>query len=395
MRGGRIFISYRRDDSRADSGRLYDRLSVQFPNRVFRDVASIEPGVEWDEAIAHVLSETDACIVVIGRNWINAQDETGKRRLDDPDDTVRQEVAAVLRRPIRVFPVLVGGATMPVPEELPEDLQPLCRRNAMELTEQHWDQGVQRLSQALDVALASQQQKRSEVNKPVKAAAAPRVAKPASFNVKWAALGAGILVLGAISWVLLSRQPEHVAASYPDARVTASSAGPFVGDWRAVVTTPAQRLDEDLELYPDHSFRFVSENSTVSLGKWQYDQGSNSVEVTDARDLKDGAKYSCDWKSAGAHDSLSGTCHDAQQNSWTVSLSEAPGSVADRSFNIPHIDLSALTIAERAAFSQSLAKQRCGCGMVLLTCLRKHPTCPFKMGLTQTSLAAFLKNARS
>lgn len=383
MRGGRIFISYRRDDSRADSGRLYDRLTVQFPNRVFRDVASIEPGVEWDDAIAHVLSETDACIVVIGRSWLSIQDEAGNRRLYNPDDTVRQEVAAVLRRPIRVFPVLVGGAKMPAAEQLPEDLQPLCRRNAMELTEQHWDEGVQRLSQALDLAIASQQRNRSGSK------------KPASFNPKWAAAAVGIFLVALIAWVVLRRQPDQIGAGTPDARVTTTSATPFVGDWRAVVTTPSQRLDEELELYPDHSLRFVFENTTVGLGKWQSNHESNSVEVLEAHDLNKGAKYSCDWKTAGAKDSLSGVCLDAQRNSWTVSLSAAPGSMADRSFNIPHVDLSALNIAERAALLQALSKERCGCGMTLLTCLRKHPTCPYKAGLTQAALAKFLRDVRS
>src|ERR1022692_2586080 len=108
MRGGRVFISYRRDDSRADSGRLYDRLATYFPGRVFRDMGSIEPGVEWDEAIARVLSQSDACIVVIGKDWLNITDgqsdacivvigkdwlnitdAAGIRRLDDPRDTVR------------------------------------------------------------------------------------------------------------------------------------------------------------------------------------------------------------------------------------------------------------------------------------------------------------------
>ena len=69
MNRGRIFINYRRDDSRADSGRLYDRLASRFPGKVFRDVASLEPGVEWHDAIARVLSQTDACIVVIGKEW--------------------------------------------------------------------------------------------------------------------------------------------------------------------------------------------------------------------------------------------------------------------------------------------------------------------------------------
>ena len=82
-----IFINYRRDDSRADAGRLYDRLDDCYPGRIFRDVGSIGPGVEWQDAIAQVLGTADACIVVIGRNWLSATNSSGKKRLDDPRDT--------------------------------------------------------------------------------------------------------------------------------------------------------------------------------------------------------------------------------------------------------------------------------------------------------------------
>jgi len=61
MKAGKIFINYRREDSRADAGRLYDRLHALYPERVFRDVGSLEPGIEWREAIDKVLSDADAC----------------------------------------------------------------------------------------------------------------------------------------------------------------------------------------------------------------------------------------------------------------------------------------------------------------------------------------------
>jgi hypothetical protein len=153
MARGKIFINYRRDDSRADAGRLYDRLVLRFPGKVFRDVTSLEPGVEWHEAIARVLAEADACIVVIGKDWLKISDASGRRRLDDPRDTVRQELMMALSRKMRVFPVLVGGAKMPQEEELPADLQSLCRRNALEITEQDWDEGFNKLSAVLASSL--------------------------------------------------------------------------------------------------------------------------------------------------------------------------------------------------------------------------------------------------
>src|SRR3954470_24665047 len=119
MKPGKIFINYRREDSRADAGRLYDRLHDRYPSRIFRDVGSLEHGIECREAIDKVLSDSDACIVVIGKNWLNMTDTSGKRRLDDPKDTVRQELQTALTSGMRVFPILVGGAKMPAEEELP------------------------------------------------------------------------------------------------------------------------------------------------------------------------------------------------------------------------------------------------------------------------------------
>jgi hypothetical protein len=153
MAAGKIFINYRREDSRADAGRLYDRLHDLYPTKVFRDVGSLEPGIEWRDAINKVLADSDACMVVIGKNWLTVTDAQGKRRLDDPRDTVREELQTALTSGMRVFPILVGGAKMPAEEELPEALQALARRNALELTEQDWNEDFEKLVSALERAL--------------------------------------------------------------------------------------------------------------------------------------------------------------------------------------------------------------------------------------------------
>jgi hypothetical protein len=153
MKAGKIFINYRREDSRADAGRLYDRLQALYPERVFRDVGSLEPGIEWREAIDKVLGDADACIVVIGKNWLAMPDAAGKRRLDDPKDTVRQELQTALKSGMRVFPILVGGAKMPPEEELPGELQALARRNALEVSEQDWNEDFEKLVRALERTL--------------------------------------------------------------------------------------------------------------------------------------------------------------------------------------------------------------------------------------------------
>jgi TIR domain len=151
---GQIFISYRRDDTSASAGRLYDRLSNYFPsNRIFIDVDNIAPGVDFVEAIEKSVASCDLLISVIGKNWLTSSDDEGKRRLDNPEDFVRLEIGTALRRNIRVIPVLVEGALMPRSIELPDDLKFLARRNAFEISHNRFGSDSERLVAAIRQAL--------------------------------------------------------------------------------------------------------------------------------------------------------------------------------------------------------------------------------------------------
>jgi len=113
-----IFISYRRDDSEGQAGRLYDDLIRQFgEGSVFMDVAGIEPGLDFRKVIDKNVSSCGVLLALIGPGWVDAKDETGRRRLDNPLDFVRLETAAALKRDIPVVPVLVAKARMPRVEQ--------------------------------------------------------------------------------------------------------------------------------------------------------------------------------------------------------------------------------------------------------------------------------------
>ena len=130
-----VFISYRRDDSEGQSGRLYDDLVHRFGDgAVFMDVVGIEAGRDFRKDINKNLASCGVLLAVIGPSWLDAKDETGLRRLDDPMDFVRLETAAALKRDIPVVPVLVRGARMPKPEQLPDDLKELAYRNGLDLS---------------------------------------------------------------------------------------------------------------------------------------------------------------------------------------------------------------------------------------------------------------------
>jgi formylglycine-generating enzyme required for sulfatase activity len=142
----RIFISYRRDDTGGYSLLVFDRLARYFGrDHVFMDIDTIEPGADFVRAIENAVGACDALIALIGKQWLTIRDERGQRRLDVPDDYVRLEIAAALERDIRVIPVLVRGAAVPLVDDLPEPLKLLARRNAISLSDERIDYDLQRL----------------------------------------------------------------------------------------------------------------------------------------------------------------------------------------------------------------------------------------------------------
>lgn len=147
----KVFICYRREETAAHAGRLYDAMVARFGERnVFMDV-DIEPGVDFVERITRVVSGCLVLIVVMGRTWATVADENGSPRLADPDDFVRLEVETGLRSSkVTPIPVLVSGARMPRREDLPSELQPLTRRNALDLSDARWGYDVGRLNARLD-----------------------------------------------------------------------------------------------------------------------------------------------------------------------------------------------------------------------------------------------------
>lgn len=146
---GAIFISYRRDDSQGFAGRLEDDLSEIFGDaRVFRD-REIPAGVDFATHLEARLSEAEVVLVVIGGDWLDAKNSAGERRLGLADDWVRREIERALARDVAVVPVLVGGAAMPWPDQLPSSLRPLAGRQAFSVSDQRWRENVDQLAEQL------------------------------------------------------------------------------------------------------------------------------------------------------------------------------------------------------------------------------------------------------
>jgi hypothetical protein len=152
---GRIFISYRREDTDFPAGWLYERLAGHFGgDQILKDVYSVQLGDDVVEVITTAVGSCDVLLAMIGDRWLTITDTNGRRRLDDPDDFVRLEIEAALARRIRVIPILVDGARMPRAEELPDSLARLARRQALELSPARLDADTKRLIRVLNRTIA-------------------------------------------------------------------------------------------------------------------------------------------------------------------------------------------------------------------------------------------------
>jgi hypothetical protein len=162
---GNIFISYRRNDAAYIATFLFEGLEDRFGrSRLFKDVDSIDLGENFVAKITAAVESCAVLLVVIGARWLDAADERRRRRrrLDDPEDFVRLEIEAALKRDVLVIPVLLEGARMPPPAQLPASLAGLAQRQAMELSPTHFRSDLQKLLTRLDTFLADEQKAREE-----------------------------------------------------------------------------------------------------------------------------------------------------------------------------------------------------------------------------------------
>ena len=194
IKNGKIFISYRRADARGVAGRLGDSLGQYFgDNRVFRDIEDIAGGADFGDVIEANLANADAVIVLMGHNWLSITDSEGRRRLDDPNDWVAEEISIAIQSGIPIFPVLIENTPMPREEELPEKLRPLLRYNALSISDNHWKFDVLRLGKIISFDIPSASEKTLD-----------RVRASISF-----ALFASLtFVAGTISWNFLQKKSE-------------------------------------------------------------------------------------------------------------------------------------------------------------------------------------------
>jgi hypothetical protein len=196
-----VFLSYRREDASGHAGRLYDLLAARYGAKsVFMDVDAIPLGSEFGETIRRAVASCDVLIAVIGRGWLDARDENGRRRLDDPDDFVRHEIESALAEGVVVVPAPVQGAGIPSSDALPPSLSALSRRQGFELSDAGWQDDVSRLIRRLEAVAEEKPPEQA----PVDRAAPPGERRPSRWALPAAGLGALVLVAAVAGVLLLS-----------------------------------------------------------------------------------------------------------------------------------------------------------------------------------------------
>jgi TIR domain len=216
-----VFVCYRREESAAHAGRVYDAMVSRFGERnVFMDI-DMEPGVDFVERITEVVSGCVALIVVIGPSWASLADADGTPRLEDPDDFVRLEVETALEHDAHVIPALVHGARMPRREDLPPGLKPLARRNALELSDGRWGYDVGRLLSVLDERVTDEE----PIPEPP---AEPPPSHGWRLALEGALVAAAVAGLGSLAARLIPEHPEVKGSEGPTTAETAEHVAEFL-----------------------------------------------------------------------------------------------------------------------------------------------------------------------
>ena len=242
--GRAIFISYRRDDTEGEAGRLFDDLVRAYgDSSVFMDVAGIQPGIDFRKAIDDNVGGCGVLLAVIGTTWATITGKDGNRRLDDADDYVRLEIASALKRSIPVIPVLVHAAKMPSLDQLPDDLKDLRYRNSVELTHARWNSDVELLVTALkNYVTANKSHETVHATVPVQLPA-PQAAAPAEPAAKsklpfWIGIGAAAVIVLAITIAVVMHLKPTPNPNPGPPPAPSDPATAFLGQWQNALTPP-------------------------------------------------------------------------------------------------------------------------------------------------------------
>ena len=143
----KIFVSYRRDDTKHLTHRVSEQLQLRFgADNVFLDVDNIPLGSDFRNQIRQKLASSDVFVAVIGHRWL----EKGSGDIHNEADWVRLEIEIALERKIPVIPLLIDGTEMPIATQLPEALSEFAYKQAFNFNSEDFKNQMPRFVSLLD-----------------------------------------------------------------------------------------------------------------------------------------------------------------------------------------------------------------------------------------------------
>jgi TIR domain-containing protein len=229
-----IFVSYRNDDATDDIRKVFSDLENHYgKDSVFVAADNISPGTDFRQRINEAMGSCDLVIALVGPSW---RGRWLRRRIFDADDWVRIEVEAALRKCVPVLPLIVDGARMPAPGQVPDSIEPFCFLHAAQLdATQNLAASTHSLIEHIDRIL------RGEWAPPSgrRAADEPQSLSAIGFGIL------GLLILGGGLWIAmqgsLSRDYPAGSLSGIDRLTTLFLLGLAVGFFHALLWNIAER----------------------------------------------------------------------------------------------------------------------------------------------------------
>lgn len=317
-----IFISYRKADSQHAAGRLAYELGKVFGSAdIFRDVESIDPGLDFEVALDQALAGCAVMLVMVGPRWLDIADAQGRRRLDLPGDWVRTEVSVALRRGIRLIPLRVEDIPLPDESQLPEALRALTKRQALPLSDARWKGDVDRLVETL-ARIPGLKPRATVETLPPAPTAPPPVHAPAATSVPsrrglWTgiALGAGGLVLLALLFdtgepapAALELEPAApLAITVPTPAPAPAPAEAAVPDFSGLWRTLSGEAYDFTQNGADVRFTALLNGQRVGSGQGRYADGQLRLTMS-AQTATGSFTINCDLQSTLGEEHWAGMC---------------------------------------------------------------------------------------
>jgi photosystem II stability/assembly factor-like uncharacterized protein len=264
----KVFISYRRTDSAAATGRIYDRLVATLGREaIFKDVDNIAPGVNFATHVEETLRQCAVLLVIIGPHWLDAGASAGSKGglLENPQDWVRLEVETAVKLGLTLMPILVEGGTVPKAEELPASLQVLGMTNAVPVrNDPDFTHDMERVLAGVRRALLQPPAPARNLHLPV-------ATRPTRRGALWIAVVAAVLVVATLGALLATHLPpsRYTGAGAPTATATATRTP--VGQWRSVTSPTTEVLSCIAMVSPSEGWA-LGEHGTIlhyTAGQWR------------------------------------------------------------------------------------------------------------------------------